>query len=93
MLHEQWQFFNQANAMCTLDFMLKDPKIMEDLKISPYLNTRIITSRKILYHGGYCRSIYQSWSNYVDSSRKKLIPRMRKYNPIAQAIYGWYVQF
>jgi len=79
--------------MCTLDFMLKDQKIMDDLKISPYLNTRVITSRNILYHGGYCKSIYESWNNYVDNSKKRLATRMRKYNPITQSIYGWYIQF
>lgn len=51
--------------MGNLDYILKDPKAMIKLQLVPYLPTRTITSKKILYHGGYCKSIYISWKKYV----------------------------
>ena len=79
--------------MITLDYVLKDAEMAKKLKISPYLATRVITSRRVLYHGGYSKSLYSSWSNYVENSRKHLIPRLKCYTSITQSIYGWYCNF
>ena len=79
--------------MSNLDYILKDPKTVKKLDIVPYLPTRIISSRKVLYHGGYCKSIYKSWNHYAESGRKKLISKLNKYHDTIQAIHGWYQQF
>lgn len=63
------------------------------LNVAPYLQTRVITARKILYHGGYCRTLYTSWSSYVDNSRKRLVGRLKNYTSITQSIFGWYCNF
>jgi hypothetical protein len=76
--------------MSNLDYLLKDPKAAHKLQLVPYLPTRLTTSKKILYHGGYCRSIYPSWHNYVTLNKKKLTLKLTKYSPTLQAIHGWY---
>jgi hypothetical protein len=87
---EQWDLWSIGNAMSNLDYILKDPKTAKKLDLVPYLPTRIISSRKVLYHGGYCKSIYRSWNNYVESGRKKFTSKISKYHDTIQAIYGWY---
>ena len=77
--------------MSTLDYLLKDPKTALRLKLVPYLPTRTITANNILYHGGYCRSLYESWRNYVDQGRKRLSAKLSKYHQTIQAIHGWYL--
>jgi hypothetical protein len=92
-LSEQWQFFNRANSIITLDYVLKNSAMASKLNIAPFLPTRVITARRILYHGGYCKSLYSSWSTYVDNSRKRLVGRLRSYNNTTQSIFGWYCNF
>jgi len=79
--------------MITIDYILKDPKIAKKLQISPYIPTRISTAKNILYHGGYCQSLYLSWSNYVGKGKKLLSSNIKKYNPINQSIHDWYSNF
>jgi hypothetical protein len=92
-LTEQWEFFNKANAIITLDYVLKNAEMAKKLNVGPYLQTRVITAKKILYHGGYCKTLYTSWSSYVDNSRKRLAGRLRNYTSITQSIFGWYCNF
>lgn len=90
---EQWEFFNRANAIITLDYLLKNAEMGRKLNVAPYLHTRTITAKKILYHGGYCRTLYTSWSSYVEVSKKRLATRLRSYNPTTQRVFGWYCHF
>lgn len=87
---EQWELWSLGNAMSSLDYVLKDPNTAKKLDIAPYLPTRIISSWKVLYHGGYSKSIYQSWNNYVELGRKKLTSKINKYHNTIQSIHGWY---
>ena len=79
--------------MITIDYILKDPKIAKKLQFSPYMATRISTSKNILYHGGYCQSLYFSWNSYVNKGKKMLTGHIKKYNPTNQSIHDWYSNF
>jgi hypothetical protein len=63
------------------------------LKTAPFLPTSIQTSKNILYHGGYTKSLYTSWNNLLESSRKKLSQSLRKYSTCSQKVYSWYSNF
>jgi hypothetical protein len=43
------------------------------------MSTKHITSKRILYHGGYSRNLYPSWSNFVKQGRKNLTIKLKKY--------------
>ena len=79
--------------MSNLDYLLKDPKTAKKYELVPYLGSRIVTSKRILYHGGYCKSIYTSWHNYVEAGKKKISSKLSKYHNTIQAIHGWCTQF
>lgn len=89
-VNDQWDLWSLGNAMSNLDYVLKDPKTLQKLGIIPYLPTRVRTSSKILYHGGYSKSLYESWNSYVENGRKKLTTKLSKYDDTIQAIHGWY---
>ena len=79
--------------MSTLDYALKDPKTYKQLKVVPFLPTRIITAKKILYHGGYSKSLYTSWNNYISNGKSKLSLKLNKYHNTIQSIHAWYTEF
>ena len=87
---DQWEIWSLSNAMSNLDYLLKDPKTARKLELVPFLPSRVITAKKILYHGGYCKQIYPSWNNYIETGKKKLSSRLTKYHNTIQSIHGWY---
>jgi hypothetical protein len=62
---------------------------MQKYNLSPFMNTRVITSKKILYHGGYSVHLYSSWHGYVTNGISKLENKIKKYNVYTQAVNGW----
>ncbi len=66
--------------MVNLDYILKDELYIKKFGISPYLSTKYIASKRILYHGGYSKSLYPGWADYVKQGRKGLQLKLKKYN-------------
>lgn len=92
-LSEIQELLNKANAIIKLDYVLKDQSYIKKFGISPYLNTRIATSKSILYNGGYSKELYYSWCGYVREGRKNLAIKLIKYSEIIQSIWSWLSNF
>jgi hypothetical protein len=93
LLSEIWELFNNANAIIRLDYVLKDQNYIKKFRVSPYLNTKLITSKRILYHGGYSKELYSSWCGYVRHGKKNLATKLRKYSEITQSVWSWLSNF
>jgi sulfur relay (sulfurtransferase) DsrC/TusE family protein len=92
-LRELWDLFNKSNAIANLDYILKDETYIKKFNISPYLNTKHISSKMILYHGGYSKSLYTSWNNYLKQGKKNLSLRLTKYCALNQHVHSWLTNF
>ena len=80
--------------MSCLDYYLKFPFLRSGITKQYLIGKKeYISSDRIIYHGGYSKTLYSSWHKYIITSKAKLAKKIEKYDELIQEINGWSQQF